>query len=141
METLKELQNVLAQHAEIDKENISVDLKDYDAKVKFLMDLPSASMSSRAEDSQSEVEIFDDKFKPEEFYFSPDEGVSQNQIIVNISDKEDYESSTNNQDTIDKDLDLEKSIDAFQKALEAQIEFGESSQESIPVPEDTVKTH
>ena len=62
MERLKELQIALQKEALLDKENVSIDYKEYDEKVKYLMDLPSASMSSRWGDSQSEWEIFDDKF-------------------------------------------------------------------------------
>ena len=122
-----------------DEENFTTETKEYDEKVKFLMDLPSASMSSRCEDSQSECEIFDDNFKPEEFYFSCD-GLSQNGTIVNISDKEDLEESTINRRSIDKELTLEKSINAFKDALDAQIEIGSSSEESSLVCDDNVNS-
>ena len=105
------------------------------------MDLPSASMSSRYEDSPSECEIFDNNFCPEEFYFDSGDGLSQNGTIVNISVvnisvKEDLEESTIIQGSIDKELTLEKSINAFKDALDAQVEIGSSSEESSLVCDD-----
>ena len=106
------------------------------------MDLPSASMSSRCEDSQSECEIFDDNFKPEEFYFDSCSGVAYNGTIVNISDKEHLEESVINRGSgsIDKELTLEKSVNAFKDALDAQIEIGSSSEESSLVYVDNVQS-